>query len=37
MKAAALILMLLAVRAHAQTISIDPANPHYGAVVVRLS
>jgi hypothetical protein len=29
MKTAALILLLLAVRAHAQTISIDPANPHY--------
>ncbi len=29
MKRAALILLLLAVRAHAQAISIDPANPHY--------
>jgi hypothetical protein len=29
MKTAALILLLLAERAHAQGISIDPANPHY--------
>jgi hypothetical protein len=29
MKTVALMLLLLAVRAHAQAISIDPANPHY--------
>jgi hypothetical protein len=29
MKTAALILLLMAVRAHAQAIGIDPANPHY--------